>query len=135
MLTQLWIFEVVFAFMLCYVAMYALKSIKLHEISLLKLRRHSCLYKSSLICTWRHYSRQVCTSELWHSSLVQTTWINANQKSEANPNCTYRTYSQQLLYPSSTTKIWFFMFGHMEQMHRDVFFLFIGWLAILKQTF
>ena len=64
MLTQLWIFEVVFAFMLCYVAMYALKSIKLHEISFLKLQWHSCLYKSSLICTWRHYSRQVCTSEL-----------------------------------------------------------------------
>ena len=50
------------AFMLCYVAMYVLKSIKLHEISLLKLRQHSCLYKSSLICTWRHYSRQVCMS-------------------------------------------------------------------------
>ena len=45
-----------------HVAMYALKSIKLHEISLLKLRQHLCLYKSSLICTWRHYSRQVCTS-------------------------------------------------------------------------
>ena len=69
-----WYFEVVFAFMLCYVAMYALKSIKLHEISLLKLRRHSCLYKSSLICTWRHYSRQVCTSEaakIWKENI----WI------------------------------------------------------------
>ena len=25
-------------------------------------RRHSCLYKYRLICTWQQYSRQVCTS-------------------------------------------------------------------------
>ena len=26
-------------------------------------RRHSCLYKPRLICTWQQYSRQTCTSE------------------------------------------------------------------------
>ena len=25
-------------------------------------RRHSCLYKPRLICTWQQYSRQTCTS-------------------------------------------------------------------------
>ena len=59
-----------FAIMLYYVAIYPLKSTKLHEISLLKMRRHLCLYKFSLICMWQQYWRQVLSCDdtyIWNS--------------------------------------------------------------------